>query len=146
MAGNQIHIKHVLAVVDVGHAEVNLQVDVLSEEELAFHINVEAVISGQTTLVQIAVKHTQLAIGGGVVEVDAVLERIILIEALHLCKGESAAEVPTSAELPFAFGTRRVGLNLIDVVAGVDTRPIHTSACPHTSRKHQNRRHRLFLW
>ena len=124
LVGDEIHVKDVLAVVDVGDAEVDFKEGVFGEEELAFGIDVEAMVRRQTALVQVGINDAQVAVGRGVVEVNALLEREELIEALYLREGESGAEVPASAEFPFAHIARGVSHNEVDVVTAVEVRLI----------------------
>ena len=124
VAGYEVDVEHVVAVVDVGHTKVGFEQGAFREIELALHINVETVVGGQATAIQFAIQHTQIAVGVSVVEIDAILKGIILIEALHLREGEAAAEVPASAELPLTLGARRVGQNHVDVVAAVEVRRV----------------------
>ena len=120
LAGDEVYVKHIGSVVDVGHAEVDFQDGVLAEEELALGIDVEAVVHRQTALVQVGEDHAQLAIGGGVVEIYAVLEGEVFIEALHLGERESRTEVPTATELPLTQIAGSVSQDDVDVVTTVE--------------------------
>ena len=72
LASDQIDIEHVVTVIDVGHAEVCLQHDVLCEIELTLYVKVETMVGRQTARIEVTIKYAKFTIGSGVVKVDAI--------------------------------------------------------------------------
>ena len=119
-ACDDVEVKHIVSVVNVGDAEVGFQIRVFVKVELAFDINVEAVVGGETASVEFSVKDSQLSVGRGVVEIDTVLEGVVFVIALDLSEWEARTEVPSSAEFPLTLVACSVGKDDVDVVTAVE--------------------------
>ena len=67
LGSEQVHIEHVGSVVDVGDPQIDFEDGVLVKEDLAFGIDVETVVGGQSALVEVGKDNTHFSVGGGVV-------------------------------------------------------------------------------
>lgn len=50
---HNVDIKHVVSVIDIGHAQVHLKHHVFGEIELTLQVDVETMVGGQTATVQV---------------------------------------------------------------------------------------------
>ena len=95
-----------------------------AEIEFAFGIDVKTVVGWQTAFVEFAINDADFAVGGCVVEVNAIQERVVLIVALNLGERETRTEIPASAEFPLTLVASRVGQYDVYVVTAVEVRLI----------------------
>ena len=114
-----VEIEDVVAVVDIGHAHVEVQDAAASDGEAALHAQVHAVVVGHPAAVEFAVVGSEAAVGVPVVADDAVAEGDILVYSQRLRVGKSAAEAPASAQFPLLLVAQRVGGQQVHRVAAV---------------------------
>lgn len=74
LVGGAVEVEDVLAAVDIGGREAQFQDGTGSEGEFAFYAEVQTVVTGQSSLVELAVVDAVLAVLRGIVAVDAVGE------------------------------------------------------------------------
>ena len=117
--GKTVEIENIVAVVDVGGTEVDLEQRTFSEREFAFDAEVEAVIVGQSTRIEFAVGYSVFAVSQAVVSVDSVGESDIFVHALCLSERIAATVAPSPAEFPFMLFARTVRDQKVDGVAAV---------------------------
>ena len=117
--GGAVVVEDVFAAVDVGGAEAELEEAAFSDGEFAFDTEVETVVVGQTSAVEVGIVDAVMSVFLGVVADDATAEDEALEDSLGLREGEAAAETPTGADFPLALTAEGVGAEDVDGMAAV---------------------------
>ena len=117
--GEAVEVEDVVAVVEVGDAEVDFEDGAFAYGEFAFAADVEAVVVWEPSGIEFAVGDAVGAVGAGVVGEEAVGEGEVFVHALCLCEGESAAEAPAAANFPLVLLAEADGGEEVDGVAAV---------------------------
>ena len=117
--GEAVEVEDVVAVVEVGDAEVDFEDGAFAYGEFAFAADVEAVVVREPSGIEFAVGDAVGAVGAGVVGEEAVGEGEVFVHALCLCEGESAAEAPAAANFPLVLLAEADGGEEVDGVAAV---------------------------
>ena len=119
-----VEIEDVVSVVYVGDAGVEFKNGAFANREFTFNANVESVVAGQSTAIELGINDSIFAIDEGVVGGDALAEGDVFKHALSLCVGESAAEAPATADFPLVFFAKADGGEEVDGVAAIVVRGV----------------------